>query len=126
MAGATTGNTDNGILTEPQTGFDDTRRRGKVNPVGAGLGGNVGAAVYQKGNIALVTHRHQDPGSGQQFGLANLGQAKLDTGHIAAVQGFSQDVGEAVQFKGRRRNQVEAATLRLPIRVIGFRRLTTP
>ena len=116
MTLAAAGNADNGILAEPQTGFDNTRWRGEVNPVGAGLGGNVGAAVYEKGNIALMTDRHQDTGGGQQLGLTDLGKTELNTGHIAAVQCISQDIGEAVQLKGRRCNQVEAATLRFMVR----------
>ncbi len=126
MARAAAGNADNGVPVEPQTGFDDARWRGEVNPVGNRLGGNVGAAIYEKSNIVLMAHGHQDPGGGQQLGLANFGQTKLDAGYIASVQGFSQDIGEAVRLKGRRRNQVEAATLRLPILVIGFRRRTSP
>ena len=44
-----------------------------MNPVGNRLGGNVGAAVNEKGNITLVTHRYQDAGGGQQLGFADLG-----------------------------------------------------
>ena len=97
-----------------------------MNPVGAGLCGDIGAAVNQEGDIALVANRHQSLGGVKQPGLVARGEPKLNTGYVAAIQGVGQDINEAVRVKRRRRNQVEAAALSVAALVLALRRRTAP
>ena len=65
-----------------------------VNPVAAGLGGEIGAVVQEEGDIAGLGDRGKGEGGLPDGVVVDALETKLDAGDLAGIQGQGQGIGE--------------------------------
>jgi hypothetical protein len=111
MAGVVAGHADDAVATDSTPrAIAGGIRLSNMNPVTAGLKGEIGAVIEQEGNAATLGLRSQkvDGPTNDLIGL--ILEAQLHARHIAGIQCTSQKLGKSGKiYDVGRRYQIKAA-----------------